>query len=65
MAKTPATGKLGKVASAPRLTRDERIDAAMREAARHAGKQLKQQGLVLPIGTWTKAAEAGKAKAGR
>jgi len=56
MAKPETSGKSGKVAAVPRMTRDQRIDAAMREAARFAGAQLKRQGLKLPVGKWSDAA---------
>ena len=59
-----ASGKSGKGAAAPRNTRDERIDAAMREAARFAGAQLKRQGLKLPKGKWSDAAPVRWSRAG-
>ena len=56
MAKAQASSKFGKGAATPRMTRDERIDAAMREAALFAGAQLKRQRLKLPVGKWSDAA---------
>ena len=59
MAKSSSTGKSGKVVLAARITRAERIDAAMQEASRYAGEQLKRQGFMLPVGNWTNDAVNG------
>jgi len=51
MAKPQESGKSGKVAAAPRVTRDEGVDAAMRPAAEFASAQLKR-----PVAKWSDAA---------
>ena len=44
------------------MTRDQRIEAAMLEAGRHARAQLKREGLTLPVGTWEPVATPAKGK---
>jgi hypothetical protein len=51
MANTSTAGRTRQAPQKRRLTEDQRIDAAMREAAREAAQRLKHLGLVLPIET--------------
>jgi hypothetical protein len=49
MAKSATLRKPEKAVRAKRMTRDQRIDAAMRAALEFAAAQLKRDGLTLPV----------------
>ena len=56
MAKPQATRAVNAPAARTRASTDEKVATALKQASRHARKQLSLQGLKLPTQTWARAA---------